>query len=557
MRDERGANKLKIETNWVSPPHEIGGRDHLGTQAPCILIYAQLLPGITNVTDRARYYTFYPWLTWSFDKRYPKDEENFIEYFRRADCLFTLISERHARTTDHDNEQHGAAMVGREKLLPALDRLESGIALKLSEFSSQESEYRYFKNQMGGLKQYYAGTLTDLKLMDGSAQTWVKYTNEYGAPMAEQVNSFVPADKFWKVIESDTVSLKSLDALSAYCACQLKESQEECQNLTGIFFDRNNLYDLEGEQRKRSFGLILNLSNSLVDGVDLTESVFRACTYSASLPRRQPWAVPASLRSTVACWATYQRNDLLSIACQTVFALALRELSPQDAANKIAYGSVESFAKAFAGSVEVARMAKNIKANLFGKFLDRLVSFAPDIDDLENENHEIQIAQRMSVSLANGEDTQTLIELSVNLLGLLAYRDDSSQQPYGGLAISPEALTGYPINLVSFRDRVSSWRAMRIPDFVEDLVAWCLNTHLRVALHKLRQTGQSTFHLRPSDRGLEVVGEIPRPTYTTPRFRQAVQILRDIGALTRNQSEPNRQTILSDAGKKLMEESSV
>lgn len=548
---------MKIETNWVSPPLAIGGRDHLGTQAPCILIYAQLLPGITNVTDRARYYTFYPWLIWSFDQRYPKNIEKFIEYFRRADCLLTLISERHARVTDIDDERHGAAMVGREKLLPALDRLESGIALKLSEFSSQDSDYRYFKTQMGGLKQYYVGTLSGLKLMDASAKPWVKYTNEYGAPMAEQVNSFVPADKFWKVIESDTVSLKSLDALAAYCACQLKESQEECQNLTSIFFDRNNLYDLEGGQRKRSLGLILNLSSSLVDGVDLTESVFRACTYSASLPGRQPWAVPASLRSTVACWATYQRNDLLSIACQTVFALALRELAPQDAANKIAYGSVESFAKAFASSAEVARMAKNLKANSFGKFLDRLSSIAPDIDDLENDGHEIQVAQRMLGSWANGDDTQALIELSVILLGLLAYRDDFSQQPYGGLAISPEALTDYPINLTSFRARVSSWRAMSIPDFVEDLVTWSLNTHLRVALHKLRQTGQSTFHLRPSERGLEVVGEIPRPTYTTPRFRQAVQILRDIGALTRDQSKPNRQTILSDAGKKLMEEASV
>ena len=46
---------MKIETSWVSPPLSIGGLDHLGTQAPCVLIYGQLLPGITNVTDRARF----------------------------------------------------------------------------------------------------------------------------------------------------------------------------------------------------------------------------------------------------------------------------------------------------------------------------------------------------------------------------------------------------------------------------------------------------------------------------------------------------------------------
>jgi hypothetical protein len=104
---------------------------------------------------------------------------------------------------------------------------------------------------------------------------------------------------------------------------------------------------------------------------------------------------------------------------------------------------------------------------------------------------------------------------------------------------------------------VEAWKMMSFSAFTADLVTWCLNTHLRVALRKLRYTGRSTFHLRPSERGLEVVGEIPPPANTTPRFRQAVQILRDVGALTRDSSKPNRQTRLSDTGAALMEASSA
>jgi hypothetical protein len=37
-------------------------------QAPCTTLYAQLLSGITNVTDRARYYSFHPWLLRHFDR---------------------------------------------------------------------------------------------------------------------------------------------------------------------------------------------------------------------------------------------------------------------------------------------------------------------------------------------------------------------------------------------------------------------------------------------------------------------------------------------------------
>ncbi|MFZ1547406.1 MAG: hypothetical protein WAT12_09955 [Candidatus Nitrotoga sp.] len=548
---------MKIETNWVSPPQAIGGLDHLGTQAPCVLIYAQLLPGITNVTDRARYYSFYPWLIWSFDQRFPKDEAKFVEFFRRADCLFTLISERHSRMTDHDDKHHGIAMVGRDKLVAALSQLEAGGILKLSDYTAHDSPRRYFKNQMGGLGQYYAGTLTYLDLMDASAKPWIKYTKEYGAPLAEHVNSTTPADQFWSVVESDDVTLDDLDALDAYCACRLPESVAECNVLTDLYFDRNNSYDQEGIQRRRSLGLILNLTRSLADGHDLTESIFRACTYSGALPGHLPWAVPDSLQSTLACWAIYQRNDLLSIACQTILALALRELEPQEAVNKITYGSVESFAEAFSNSPAVALVAQKLNADLFGSFLDRLADTAPPIDAWESEEHEIQVARRMMGSWSHGDDAQTLIELSVTVLALLACRDDPAQLPYGGVAMPPEALTDYPINLASFRARIATWRTMNFPTFIADLVMWCLNTHLRVALRKLRQTGRSTFHLRPSERGLEVVGEIPPPANTTPRFRQAVQIMRDIGALTRDPLKPNKQTVLSDVGVKLMEEASV
>ncbi len=99
---------------------------------------------------------------------------------------------------------------------------------------------------------------------------------------------------------------------------------------------------------------------------------------------------------------------------------------------------------------------------------------------------------------------------------------------------------------------------MPVSEMLTDLLTWCLNTHLRVALRKLRQTGRSTFHLRPTERGIEVVGtEIPPPAPTTPRFSPAVQILRDIGVLTRDLTMPNRQTRLTPVGRALMEVASV
>ena len=80
---------MDITTSWVKPPNAIGGLDHLAVQAPCISLYGKMLPGITNVTDRARYYSFYPWVIWSLEKNGHHYSDTFIDLFRKADCLFT------------------------------------------------------------------------------------------------------------------------------------------------------------------------------------------------------------------------------------------------------------------------------------------------------------------------------------------------------------------------------------------------------------------------------------------------------------------------------------
>lgn len=546
---------MKVQTSWLKPPPSITGLDQLGTQAPCILIYGQLLPGITNVTDRARYYSFYPWVVWSFDQRYPKQKlEQFIEFFRRADCLFTLIAERHARQTDSDNERHGVAMVGRVRLLPALTNLEHGGMLRLSDYTVQDPEQRYFKNKWGGLKQYYFGTLSGLGLMDASESDWLKYTKEHGAPLAESFDTAVPSDLFWKTIENDSVTVSALDNLEQFCPCFLEQSKAECSALTQIYFDEAGKYEEEGIQRRRSLGLIQDLVTALPSGNDLSQELFRACVYTANLPGGKQWRIPAPIEETRRNWATYVRNDMLSLACQTVLALSLRELQPQVQAAQRRYQTVEAFAREFSVGGDASKVLGTNRTKPFGVWMDAVATKSPERGKWEDDGHELQLAANLLSGWESSEPTDGLLERILKVLALLANRDDLDALPYGALAITPEALADYPINLVSFRQKVNIWRSMPMREMLCDLFEWCLTTHLRVALRKLRQTGHATFQLRPTELGLEAASvEIPPPAETTPRFRQAVQILRDIGVLKRDLATQNRQTKVTSRGKKLME----
>ena len=51
---------MSIETMWLQPYREKAGRDQLGIRATSVRMYDHLVPGITNVTDRARYVPPFP-----------------------------------------------------------------------------------------------------------------------------------------------------------------------------------------------------------------------------------------------------------------------------------------------------------------------------------------------------------------------------------------------------------------------------------------------------------------------------------------------------------------
>ncbi|MGA4635322.1 hypothetical protein ACPA5B_15750 [Pseudomonas solani] len=251
-----------------------------------MMIYAQSLPDVTNLTDWA----FYPWLVCSYDQRYVKDDYgHLVGLFRPADCLFTLIAEHHAPETDSINERYSAAIVGRAKLVPADIDLKVGELLSLSLYAAtQDTSKRYFMNSFGGLSQYYAGTLADLKLVKASDRSRSFYSNQYGESLAHIVDAFVSGVRFWQVVENDWGTLDDLEMLSGFCACCILTSTKECQQLINIFFDAGDLYAEEGSRRYRSLALIQQLVGALL----LKELIFRKCIYSGVLPDGEAWSIP-------------------------------------------------------------------------------------------------------------------------------------------------------------------------------------------------------------------------------------------------------------------------
>ena len=139
---------MDVKTAWLKPPAKSGGLDHLGIQQTPIRIFSTLLPGLTVVTDRVACYSFYPWLVWAYLDEKAKLGLDFVTTLRRAECLFTLIAEHHARSREEHVALHSRGLVGRSSLTPALGE-DAPRPIPLAELATlrRDNEASYFKSK--------------------------------------------------------------------------------------------------------------------------------------------------------------------------------------------------------------------------------------------------------------------------------------------------------------------------------------------------------------------------------------------------------------------------
>lgn len=539
-------------TAWVKPAPAITGLDHLGTQAPCIAIYSTLLPGINNVTDRATYYSFYPWLLRELEGRWTgaRSGAGFIDKLRRAECLLTLIASRHEHKVDGDPNEHGQGLVGRRKLT-SIAIGDSPIRLKAH--AAREGVDRYFKNPNGGLGQYWLGVLFDLGLLSGSTRTGLRYVREAAAPLADGFGAGLAADAFFDAVEKDTILPVELDALSAFCPCRIKGAPEEQAAILDLLLHRTGAQSSEGVQRRDSLQLLLRLACDLEDDgattYGLSENMLRMCAYSGAMPSGAPWVLPPALEQARRGWATYERNEILSACVQTMFWAALHFALEAPAT----FASSRRLRDAFVA--EVAKPALGVRATLsVREAISDLHGALPPLQNWGNDAHEDQLVGA-AINAASGRDRNGAVVAALGSLLALAVRF-REVQPYDTVTLIPEYLRSYPVNLASFARIVATdaWLDQTLADAVGWFATdWGIDVHLQVAMRKLRYQGNDTFRIRPLDDSLAVV-EAPLPGLTSPRMRQAIQILRDVGAVAPNADDVMRATAL---GRQLAEVSDV
>jgi len=528
-----------VATHWVDPANATGGLDHIGSQQPCIDLYGQLLPGLTNVTDRIRYYSFYPWLLKAIDQRYRNlTVSQLIDLLRKSECLFALAALRHSQLHT-PTEPHRIGLVGYNTLQPASEELLQGGEVVLSKHATRDENApeRYFKNKYGGLGQYYWATLSGLGILDSDASTGPRFRG-LGGNLADAFGVVVSSDAFFKSLERDRLTATQLDQLSGFCPCQLAQNAPERDLLLDLFFSLSTDHGLEGRKRRASLGLMLAIADCLskqIPPVALTENLFRAGTYTSSLPSGDPLPIASTFADAAKGWRTYETNELVSLAFQAIFWVILDRLRLDGGR----IGGLPELRRWFREQV-VAPSFSSLSDISFDAYLAGRRSQLPDLRDWEDPSHEIYHAEAILKHVAqrnSGLVHSDVLGSAFAILANLALRDSGDVDPYAGFVHRPEYFDYYRIQLRSFYSNVrGDWRTSPLADLVVELaVDWCVENHLMVALRKLRYQSDDTFRIRPTEEGFVLRAELPPPVFTNPRFRQAKQALQDLGLININQ----------------------
>jgi len=210
------------EIDWVQRDRRIiEGLDHLGIELVSVNLYQAMLPGLTNVTERARYYAFYPWTVHRYAQDGPsvRSKAAWRNWFRSLDFTYAVACMAYEKALGQDLR---SAVVGADRAGKLIkDELPSAkIDLRgpsaVEESGNVPQSGAYFKNPEGGFGQYYRGPLRELGVIrehEGSAWPDVQLSNYAGKRIAETIDKKKAFDELKSLAIEGSAQLSELSRI--------------------------------------------------------------------------------------------------------------------------------------------------------------------------------------------------------------------------------------------------------------------------------------------------------------------------------------------------------
>lgn len=294
-----------------------GGLDPLGMQRPIEAIYQSLLPGISTITLRFRYYSFFVWMLEVYAReRGDTDPVAFRAFQRRCETLFALIAARGA------TELGVAGIDWAQKQLAVVPN-DPDACVNFSVGADLETEVgqRYLRNKGGAFGGIYATQMFEMGLITlGDERNPISVCTNRALPLAEAFAAEIGelGNVFMRCVSAGTVSLADLDRMAPMKPSEILAGSAEHQLLVKVLLGRVSLAKAPDKLRRSTALMLLQL-------IDATKEVPRAEAVKwewFGAGNQTAGAAPAT-EDVRTMWALYQACDLMRLAYENILDLAL------------------------------------------------------------------------------------------------------------------------------------------------------------------------------------------------------------------------------------------
>jgi hypothetical protein len=494
-----------------------GGLDPLGMQASSVNLYQRLVPGISNVTLRIRYYGFYAWLSRTYAERIGStDIETWKRTVRRSEALLALIAAQAGEENTHGGVA-GVLWAARRLAEPGISSIDF-----TADSDPAGTGTPYLKQAWGAYGAAYAtqvyemGVFGEAKLHDVPVPTL-----GIGEALAD---GFVEATgesagRFFDLAQAGRVGTDDIEGLKAILPSAIGADSAERSAYQQMLFATSDDPSPGDVARRRTLRLALHLTDALA--AKPSTELLRWTCYAGKTPMDvSVTELGHELEDHRWRWWCYQAGDLGRISCEALLKWVLDTIEAHTA-------GIEP-ALAIAEAVEALDIAE---AGWPGTWR-QLVATLPLAANPHSRTERTSERRLAQLTLDSGRGAQRAdvasARAAIELLAVLHQRCAPHRDLLG------VQLTGEGVAFRSLASELSFLDAHQDMPLTETLARFLrdrvLERHLWVALQKLRHQGDYTF-LVEADQGKLRVRAKDGPVLTNPRLDNALSFLRDVHLL--------------------------
>lgn len=488
---------------WTKTGSWTLGRDPLGMQATSVRMYRNLVPGLTNVTNRLRYYSFYCWVIQLYEKRkHTSNDLEWKKFIRRAEALYALA----CYLVDPEKSQGMAGGIWAN----AESRKLTTDSFDLTPHTDRPGQSgQYLKASRGNFGQFYIASMVEVGLLAQTAGNIPMVSEDLGRKMA---NAFAESIETVTGIIEDailkgTASREHLIEIGRTAhPSNIENGTSEMALLRDYLLAKNPDDGKKGDARRSSAWLALDLIRHSVPINN--DHDFRRAFYNRVLPDGTPYDAEGEI---IDRWQAFQANEFCHIALEMLL-------------NGLLSWQLKKYPDGLDPRSLILDFLNGFLPEATGSFENHARAISGEYSGREEELSAAILPALLVTAQSGDRDALTAaVNLILTLWGRWSEPENRVRKTIGHYAGERGK------SLAGALRTLDKHAGKPVPEALHELIRrHILADHLAIAGHKLSGSGTFTYHFTLAD-GLLADGRPGIYGYTNPRMGNLIRFLEDAG----------------------------